>query len=148
MPDNATIAQSLFDAWEKRTSIPSERNWPVTSLSTMRLAARRQRASRCEGLVRVVGHGLPDTVAGMTVVAESGDTVAIQGLFEGTNTGDFGSLPATGRSVSLPWVNVLRFDSDGRIIAGSAYYDQLTIMIQLGHIDAPTATSAPRRIGP
>jgi hypothetical protein len=35
---------------------------------------------------------------------------------------------------------VLRFDSDGRITAVSAYYDQLTIMIQLGHIDAPTAT--------
>ena len=47
---------------------------------------------------------------------------------------------ATGRSVSVLWANVFRFDSDGRIIAASAYYDQLTILIQLGHIDAPTAT--------
>jgi hypothetical protein len=35
---------------------------------------------------------------------------------------------------------VLRFDGDGRIIAGSADYDQLTIMIRLRHIDAPAAT--------
>jgi hypothetical protein len=49
-------------------------------------------------------------------------------------------LAATGRSVTIPWANVLHFDGDGRIIAGSAYDDQLTIMIQLPHIDAPAAT--------
>ena len=47
------------------------------------------------------------------------------------------SLPATGRSVSLPWVNILRFDSDGRIIGGGAYYDLLTVMTQLGHMQPP-----------
>jgi predicted ester cyclase len=82
----------------------------------------------------------PDAVAGATVVCASGDAVAVEGLFEGTNTGDFGPLPATGKSVSLRWANVLRFDGAGRVVAGSAYYDQLTIMIELGHIDAPAST--------
>ncbi len=60
-----------------------------------------------------------------------------EGVYAGTNTGAFGPFPATGRSVSLPWINVLRFDSDGRIIGGGAYYDQLTVMTQLGHMEPP-----------
>ena len=141
MADNAAIAQSLFDAWEKRdfdtfgaqlAGDVSFNDAPRGQIVNGQANVRDWYASWATAF--------PDAVAGATVVAESGDTVAIEGLFAGTNTGDFGPLAATGRSVSLPWANVLRFDSDGRIIAGSAYYDQLTIMIQLGHIDAPAAT--------
>jgi steroid delta-isomerase-like uncharacterized protein len=141
MADNADIAQTLFDAWEKRdfesfgeqlASDVSLRDSPRGQVVNGQTNVRDWYASWATAF--------PDAVAGATVVAASGDTVAIEGLFAGTNTGDFGPLPATGRSVSLPWANVLRFDSDGRIIAASAYYDQLTIMIQLGHMDPPTAT--------
>jgi SnoaL-like polyketide cyclase len=59
----------------------------------------------------------PDAVAGAAVVAGSGDTVAIEGVFAGTNTADFGPYPATGRSVSVPWANVLRFNGEGRLKA-------------------------------
>jgi hypothetical protein len=31
----------------------------------------------------------------------------------------------------------LRFDSGGRMSSGSAYYDQLSLMIQLGHMEPP-----------
>ena len=34
-------------------------------------------------------------------------------------------------------MNVLRFGSDGKIVGGAAYYDQLTILVQLGHLQAP-----------
>lgn len=141
MADNAATAQTLFDAWEKRdfdtfgeqlAGDVSFNDAPRGQVVTGQANVREWYASWATAF--------PDAVAGATVVAASSDTVAIEGLFAGTNTGDFGPLPATGRSVSLPWANVLRFDSDGRIIAGSAYYDQLTIMIQLGHIDAPAAT--------
>ena len=71
------------------------------------------------------------------MVAASDDTAVFEGVYAGTNTGAFGPFLATGRSVSLPWINVLRFDSDGRIIGGGAYYDQLTVMTQLGHMEPP-----------
>jgi steroid delta-isomerase-like uncharacterized protein len=141
MADNAATAQTLFDAWERRDFDTFEEQ--LAGDVSLNDAPRGQVV---EGQANVRdwyaswATAFPDAVAGATVVAGSGDTVAIEGVFAGTNTGDFGPLPATGRAVSVPWANVLRFDSDGRIIAGSAYYDQLTIMIQLGHIDAPAAT--------
>ena len=79
----------------------------------------------------------PDSVAGATVVAASGDTVAIEGVWVGKNTGTFGPFAATGRSVSMPWVNVLRFGADGKIVSSAAYHDQLSVMVQLGHMQAP-----------
>jgi steroid delta-isomerase-like uncharacterized protein len=80
----------------------------------------------------------PDSVAGATVVAASEDAAVFEGVWSGTNTGPFGPFPATGRPVSLPWLNVLRFDAEGRIAGGAAYYDQLTVLIQLGHMAPPT----------
>jgi steroid delta-isomerase-like uncharacterized protein len=141
MADNAATAQTLFDAWEKRDFDTFEEQLAGdVSLND----APRGQVVNGQANVRdwyaSWATAFPDAVAGATVVAGSGDAVAIEGVFAGTNTGDFGPLPATGRAVSVPWANVLRFDGDGRIIAGSAYYDQLTIMIQLGHIDAPSAT--------
>jgi steroid delta-isomerase-like uncharacterized protein len=79
----------------------------------------------------------PDSVAGAAVVAASDDTAVFAGVYAGTNTGPFGPLPATGRSVTLPWINVLHFDSDGRVIDGRAYYDQVTVMTHLGHMEPP-----------
>jgi steroid delta-isomerase-like uncharacterized protein len=141
MADNAATARTLFEAWEKRdfdaffdrlAGDVSFNDAPRGQVVNGQANVRDWYASWATAF--------PDAVAGATVVCASGDSVAVEGLFAGTNTGDFGPLAATGKSVSLPWANVLRFDDDGRIIAGSAYYDQLTIMIQLGHIDAPTTT--------
>jgi hypothetical protein len=35
----------------------------------------------------------------------------------------------------------MRFDDDGQIVSGGSYYDQLTMMIQLGHSE-PSAEAA------
>jgi steroid delta-isomerase-like uncharacterized protein len=141
MADNAVIAQTLFDAWEKRDfDTFGEQLAGDVSLNDSPRGQVVNGQTNVRDWYASWATAFPDAVAGARVVAASDDTVAIEGLFAGTNTGDFGPLPATGKSVSVPWANVLRFDSDGRIIGASAYYDQLTIMIQLGHIDAPTTT--------
>jgi steroid delta-isomerase-like uncharacterized protein len=139
--DNASIAQALFDAWEKRDfEAFGDQLARDISLNDAPRGQTVDGQADVRDWYASWATAFPDAVAGATVTCASGDTVTIEGLFAGTNTGDFGPLAATGRSVSVPWANVLRFDNDGRIIAGSAYYDQLTIMIQLGHIDAPTGT--------
>jgi steroid delta-isomerase-like uncharacterized protein len=139
--DNASTAQALFDAWEKRDfdTFGGQLAHDVSFNDAPRGQVVEGQANVRDWYASWAA-AFPDAVAAAMVVCASGDTVAIEGLFAGTNTGDFGPLAATGKSVSVPWANVLRFDSDGRIIAGSAYYDQLTIMTQLGHIDAPAGT--------
>lgn len=64
---------------------------------------------------------------------DGGDVVVALFTAEGTNDGQFGSLKPTGRRVSMPYCEMLRFDKDGQVVGGSAYYDQYTLLSQLGH---------------
>jgi steroid delta-isomerase-like uncharacterized protein len=72
---------------------------------------------------------------------DAGDTVIAQFKFEGTNDGAFMGMPATGKRISVPACEIARYDSNGRVVSGGAYYDQYTIGIQLGHVK-PLATAA------
>jgi steroid delta-isomerase-like uncharacterized protein len=72
---------------------------------------------------------------------DAGDTVVAQFTGTGTNTGSFAGLPPTGHHVSFAFVEIWHFDKSGRMIAGSAYYDQYSILTQLGHLK-PLATAA------
>jgi steroid delta-isomerase-like uncharacterized protein len=67
---------------------------------------------------------------------DAGDIAVAQFTVEGTNDGPFGSLKPTGSRMSVPFCEVCRFDIQGRIVSGSCYYDQHTLLTQLGHIQA------------
>ena len=59
----------------------------------------------------------------------------------GTNDGPLGSMTPTGRKMSLPFWEVCHFDKKGKAVSGGCYYDQYTLLTQLGHIEA-LATAA------
>jgi steroid delta-isomerase-like uncharacterized protein len=64
------------------------------------------------------------------MIAE-GDRVVTKKTFTGTNTGEFGGAPATGKKVSLQYVDIMRV-RDGRIVEHWLSMDQLSWMRQLG----------------
>ena len=72
---------------------------------------------------------------------DAGDIVVAQFTVEGTNDGQFGSMKLTGRKMSLPFCEICHFDKQGRISSGGCYYDQYTLLTQLGHIQ-PLAVAA------
>ena len=72
---------------------------------------------------------------------DAGDVVIAQFTVEGTNDGPFGSLKPTGSRMSVPFCEVCHFDQQGRIVSGGCYYDQYTLLTQLGHIE-PLAAAA------
>lgn len=51
-------------------------------------------------------------------------------------------FPASGKHVAVEGANFLTFDKAGRIIGEDWYYDQLSMMIQLGHMEAPGPNEA------
>jgi ketosteroid isomerase-like protein len=57
----------------------------------------------------------------------------------GTNDGALGPFPATGRAADVPFCEVLHYASDGTVLSGEVYYDQLTMLAQLGHVTPPGA---------
>jgi len=72
---------------------------------------------------------------------DAGNIVVARFTAEGTNDGPFGLLQPTGRRMSLPFCEICHFDQQGRIVTAGCYYDQYTLLTQLGHI-LPLAAAA------
>jgi steroid delta-isomerase-like uncharacterized protein len=70
------------------------------------------------------------------MIAE-GDQVVTKKTCTGTHTAEFAGMPATGRAVTLQFVDIMRV-RDGRIVEHWLSMDQLSFMQQLGVI--PTQT--------
>lgn len=73
---------------------------------------------------------------------DAGDTVIAQFTAEGTNNGPFGAFPPSGHRMSLPFCEIWQFDAGGRMILGGIYYDQFTLLAQLGHAKEAAAAAA------
>ena len=72
---------------------------------------------------------------------EGPDTVVVEAVFLGTNTGPMigptgTTLPATGKSVELPICDIWKI-RNGRIVENRIYYDQVTFLAQLGLLMSP-----------
>jgi steroid delta-isomerase-like uncharacterized protein len=70
-------------------------------------------------------------------VIDAGDVVVSVLQMDGTNDGPMGPMPASGRRFSTRGVQILHFDEDGRITAHDNFFDQLSLMIQLGFAEPP-----------
>ena len=66
---------------------------------------------------------------------EAGDTIIVEGVYSGTHTGPLvgpaGTIPATGRAFSFPYVDVLQA-RDGMFVSHRIYWDNVTFLAQLG----------------
>jgi ketosteroid isomerase-like protein len=63
----------------------------------------------------------------------------------GTNDGAVGPAPATGRRIDQPFCEILHYTEDGQVRSGAMYYDQVTMLTQLGHLppmDEPAVDQA------
>jgi steroid delta-isomerase-like uncharacterized protein len=75
------------------------------------------------------------------VLIESGETVAMEAVYDATQSGPLaavgtrGEIPATGKPYVLPFVGMYTV-RDGLIVSGRAYWDRLESLDQLGQ--APT----------
>jgi steroid delta-isomerase-like uncharacterized protein len=74
-----------------------------------------------------------------TRYTDAGDMVVARFTAQGTNDGPLGPFPATGRTWSLPICEMWHFDATGRVVGGEIYYDQATLLTQLGHLPQPSS---------
>jgi steroid delta-isomerase-like uncharacterized protein len=136
MADNAALARSLYEAFNNRD---------------FELGARMIAP---EGIITLVGTGqtftgpegsrqfetmwvtaFPDGLATVDRVIAQGDHVVVEFTGRGTHNGPLstpaGDIPATGRSVTLQFIDVLEF-ADGKIQSQRSYLDSGSLMAQLG----------------
>jgi hypothetical protein len=63
---------------------------------------------------------------------DAGQTVLCTFDVVGTNDGPLGPFPATNKEFCLPLCEMWHFDSSGRVVGGDLYYDQVSLLVQLG----------------
>lgn len=57
----------------------------------------------------------------------------------GTHDGPLGPFPATGRPFTLALCELWHFDRDGQVVGGDLYYDQVSLLMQLGLLPQPSS---------
>ena len=82
----------------------------------------------------------PDNTQTFTHVIAEGDTVAVWATYEGTQRGQMGSFPPSGRKVRFDFAAILRVEN-GKLAELWVTWDNMTILAQLGYLPAaPTKT--------
>jgi steroid delta-isomerase-like uncharacterized protein len=76
--------------------------------------------------------GFPDLRFEPQQFFTNGDTVAVYFRFTGTQSGEFMGIPATGKSVDVNGVDIVRFGDDGVGREHWGVFDAMTMMQQLG----------------
>lgn len=71
---------------------------------------------------------------------EQGDKVVVRARFMGTHNGDFNGIPATGKSVELPFMIIYRFEG-GKIAEHWLEANHLALLTQLGVMNTEPATA-------
>ncbi|WP_445187781.1 ester cyclase [Pseudonocardia sp. Cha107L01] len=70
-------------------------------------------------------------------VIDGGSQTVLLFTGSGTNDGPLGPLPATGRQVSMRFCEIREYNTDGKVVRGQLFYDQVTMLVQLGHMNPP-----------
>jgi steroid delta-isomerase-like uncharacterized protein len=74
----------------------------------------------------------------------SGDTVVVLFTGEGTQKGPLGPFPPSNKRAKLEFASITKLDATGKAEKITNYYDQLSLLMQLGHVPMPNAAGAPR----
>ena len=78
----------------------------------------------------------PDFRMDVEDVIASGDKAAVRVRMTGTHKGEFQGIPATGKSVAVNVIDIIRFSDDGLAREHWGVLDQLSLLQQLGAIPA------------
>jgi steroid delta-isomerase-like uncharacterized protein len=85
-------------------------------------------------LFRMYRAGFPDLRMEAEDVLVSGDKVVARVRGTGTHEGEFMGMPATGKSVDVQLIDIIRFGDDGLAHEHWGVFDALKMMQQLGAI--------------
>ena len=69
---------------------------------------------------------------------DAGQTVVCTFTAVGTHDGPLGPFPSTGKEFALPLCEMWHFDASGQVVGGDLYYDEVSLLTQLGLMPQPS----------
>ena len=143
--DNIALARSLVELYNNHQSDPAwlEKSLaPFAADSTLTDVPSGRTFPGSEGykqLVLFFSEAFPESSVELTNVFATEDQLAIEFTGRGTNTGPLhlptGDIPATGRYSELTFCEVIQF-GNGKIVSFHIYYDNMTLLQNLGLVPA------------
>jgi steroid delta-isomerase-like uncharacterized protein len=142
MSKNVDNMRSAHESWNRRDFDGVVRNVSDTLIYTDKALNHTFKSkNEFRKMVETWAAAFPDGRITTSSYIEAGDTVIAQFTVEGTNTGSFAGLPPTGRRAKFEMCEICRCDENGIALSGVNYYDQYSILTQLGHAK-PLAAAA------
>jgi predicted ester cyclase len=139
--NNVEMLRSAHESWNKRdfASVVKNAAEKLTYTDNARAVTFNSR-DKFREWTEEWAKAFPNGLITNAEYIDAGDIVIARFTVVGTNDGPLGSMKPTGRKMSLPFCEICHFDKQGRTVSGGCYYDQYTLMTQLGHI--PLAAAA------
>ena len=146
MADNADLARNLYDGWNERDfDRLADMMAPDGEIVVVGTGDVFKGPDGSRQYNMAWADGFPDGRITIDNVFSSGDTVVVEFTGHGTHTGtlvtSMGSIPATGRPVTLKLCDVTEF-RNGKVKSQRSYFDSASMMAQLG-LGADQAAATP-----
>src|SRR4051812_42692708 len=81
----------------------------------------------------------PDQRNELVALHHADDAVLVEAVIRGTHRGPLRSLPPTGKEFELPILAMFVFEGDDKLVCERVYFDQATLLRQLGIARDPTS---------
>lgn len=102
----------------------------VRKVNSVNLASSKNELS---ANMQVYFTGFPDLRIEVDNMLSDGNEIYLSWTITGTNTGVFGELPPTGKKIKISGITRMDFDREGKIAVEEVYYNELSLLQQMGH---------------
>jgi ketosteroid isomerase-like protein len=138
MSQNLGVIERFYSTFSKGDWEAANACFAPECLTVMPSGSMNQKEH--EQLGRAFKAAIPDARMNIEHTIESGEWVAVRGRFGGKHTGDMvspgGTIKPQGKTLDLPFCDCFRI-KNGKIVEHVVYYDQMTMLVQLGAMPAP-----------
>lgn len=137
---NAALVREMIDAVNRRNLDELDRmiTPDMVRHSTATAGVEIRSLEEFKAFLRSDFVAVPDSVITIEHLIAQDDLVAVHAIYAGTQQGPMGPFPATGKPVEGPFLSFIRVE-DGKIAEMWVEWDNLSMLIQLGHISPPAS---------
>lgn len=128
-----TISFFLDKGWNEKdlSAVDSVFSESFTrDVNSVKLASNKK---ELKANLQVYFAGFPDLVIQIDNMVSKRGQVYVNWTLNGTNTGVYGELQPTGKKIRISGISRMDFNEEGKIIREVVFYNELSLLQQMGH---------------